>query len=113
MTEQSTLFAGPDAILDQVAAWRSGGRKVAVATVIKTWGSSPRPVGSQLAVDESGAMVGSVSGGCIEGAVIEQAIAAMGDLKPRRLEFGVSDADAWHVGLACGGRIEVYVEPVE
>lgn len=113
MTDQSSLFAGPDAILDQVAAWRDDGRKVAVATVIRTWGSSPRPVGSQLAVDQSGAMVGSVSGGCIEGAVVEQAIAAMGDGKPRRLEFGVSDADAWHVGLACGGRVEVYVEPVE
>lgn len=113
MTEPSTLFANPDAILDQIAAWRGAGRKVAVATVIKTWGSSPRPVGSQLAVDQAGAMVGSVSGGCIEGAVVEQAIAAMGDGKPRRLEFGVADEDAWHVGLACGGRVEVYVEPVE
>jgi xanthine/CO dehydrogenase XdhC/CoxF family maturation factor len=113
MTDQSTLFAGPDAIIDQIAAWRGEGRKVAVATVIRTWGSSPRPVGSQLAVDESGAMVGSVSGGCIEGAVVEQAIAAMNDRRPRRLEFGVSDAEAWHVGLACGGRVEVYVELVE
>lgn len=113
MTEQSTLFASPDAILDQIAAWRDEGRKVAVATVIKTWGSSPRPVGSQLAVDQSGAMVGSVSGGCIEGAVVEQAIAAMGDGKPRRLEFGVADEDAWHVGLACGGRVAVFVEPVQ
>lgn len=113
MSEPSTLFANPDAILDQITAWRDAGRKVAVATVIKTWGSSPRPVGSQLAVDQTGAMVGSVSGGCIEGAVVEQAIAAMGDGKPRRLEFGVADEDAWHVGLACGGRVEVYVEPVE
>lgn len=113
MTDQSTLFADADSILDTIAGWRADGRKVAVATVVRTWGSSPRPVGSQLAVDEDGAMVGSVSGGCIEGAVVEQAIASMADLTPRRLEFGVSDEDAWHVGLACGGRVEVYVEPVE
>jgi xanthine/CO dehydrogenase XdhC/CoxF family maturation factor len=112
-TDQSTLFADADAILDQIADWRAKGRNVAVATVIRTWGSSPRPVGSQLAVDQDGAMVGSVSGGCIEGAVVEQAIASMGDKEPRRLEFGVSDEDAWHVGLACGGRVEVYVEAVE
>ncbi len=109
-TTSDTLFAGPDAILQQIADWQDAGRKVALATVVKTWGSSPRPIGSQLAVDEDGAMVGSVSGGCIEGAVVEEALKAMRDGEPRRLSFGVSHEDAWHVGLACGGKVEVFVE---
>ena len=85
---------------------------MALATVLSTWGSAPRPAGSQLAVDETGAFVGSVSGGCVEGAVVTEAIAAMQDGKPRSLSFGVSNEDAWAVGLACGGQIRVYVEPV-
>ena len=80
---------------------------------MKTWGSAPRPAGSQIAVRDDGAFVGSVSGGCVEGAVIEEAQAAMRDGKTRKLEFGVSDEQAWSVGLACGGRIEIFVEPVE
>lgn len=97
---------------DAAATWLSEGRKVALATVVKTWGSAPRQAGSQIAVREDGAFVGSVSGGCIEGAVIEEALLAMADGKVRNLEFGVSDETAWSVGLACGGRIEIFVEPV-
>jgi len=102
-----------DDVLDQASRWRSEGKGVGLATVVSTWGSSPRPAGSHLAVDENGAMIGSVSGGCIEGAVVLEAQAAIKDGKPRLLEFGVSDDDAWAVGLACGGRIQVYVEPIE
>ncbi len=102
-----------DKILEQVAAWRAEGRKAALATVVTTWGSSPRPVGSQLAVDETGAMVGSVSGGCIEGAVVKEALEVMTDQRPRLLDFGVSNEQAWEVGLACGGKVQVYVEAVD
>jgi xanthine/CO dehydrogenase XdhC/CoxF family maturation factor len=87
-----------DDILQQAAAWRGENRGVALATVVRTWGSSPRPVGSQLAVEDGGAMVGSVSGGCIEG---------------RLLEFDVSNEQAWDVGLACGGIVHVFVERLE
>ena len=99
-------------VLDQVGKWKEAGKGVAVATVIVTWGSSPRPVGSQLGVDDSGAMVGSVSGGCIEGAVVKEALDAIKDGKPRLLDFGVSDEQAWDVGLACGGKVQVFVEKV-
>ena len=102
-----------DDILEQAAAWRVEGRKVALATVVRTWGSSPRPVGSQLAVADGGAMVGSVSGGCIEGAVVGEALEAMEDGKPRLLEFNVSNEQAWDVGLTCGGTVHVFVERVE
>ena len=100
-------------ILQQAASWRADGRKVALATVVSTWGSSPRPVGSQMAVNDTGSMVGSVSGGCIEGAVVDEARKAMEDGEPRLLSFGVSNELAWEVGLACGGRVQVYVEAVE
>jgi xanthine/CO dehydrogenase XdhC/CoxF family maturation factor len=108
-----TQLEKPGEILDIAQHWRAEGRKVALATVVATWGSSPRPVGSQLVVDEKGAMEGSVSGGCIEGAVVGEAIAAIKDGKPRLLDFGVSDEQAWEVGLACGGKIKIYVERVE
>lgn len=98
--------------LKEAAAWLAEGRKVALGTVVRTWGSAPRPAGSQIAVRDDGAFTGSVSGGCIEGAVIEEALAAMADGKTRNLEFGVSDEQAWAVGLACGGRIAIFVEPV-
>ena len=101
-----------DDVLCTAARWTGQGRKTALATVVKTWGSSPRPTGSQLAVRDDGVFVGSVSGGCVEGAVIEAALETMRDAKPRNLEFGVSDEQAWAVGLACGGRIEIFVEPV-
>ncbi len=100
-------------LLDVAEAWRREGRRVAIATVVSTWGSSPRPAGSLLVVDERGEMLGSVSGGCIEGAVIREAMEVMRGAPPRLLEFGVSDEQAWEVGLACGGRVQVYVEAVE
>ena len=102
-----------DDVLGSAAVWLAEGHKVALATVVKTWGSAPRPTGSQIAVRDDGAFVGSVSGGCVEGAVIQEAQAAIGDGRVRKLEFGVSDEQAWSVGLACGGRIEIFVEPVE
>jgi LAO/AO transport system kinase len=100
-------------VLGQIESWRAASRRVALATVVRTWGSSPRPVGSHLAVADDGAFVGSVSGGCVEGAVVSEALATIEDGKPRLLEFGISDAEAWHVGLACGGRLQVYVERIE
>jgi xanthine dehydrogenase accessory factor/LAO/AO transport system kinase len=100
-------------ILDQAARWRRAGRGVALATVIKTWGSSPRPAGAKLAVADSGEFVGSVSGGCVEGAVVGEAQEVIKDGKPRLLDFGISDDQAWEVGLACGGKVEIYVERVE
>ncbi|MEQ8371421.1 MAG: XdhC family protein [Alphaproteobacteria bacterium] len=95
------------------ARWRAAGLGVALATVVSTWGSSPRPVGSQLAVDEHGNFVGSVSGGCIEGAVVETAQRIIRQGGVELLDFGVSDDDAWAVGLACGGRVQVFVERLD
>ena len=100
-------------ILDQAARWREAGTGVALATVVSTWGSSPRPVGAKLAVDDKGAMVGSVSGGCVEGAVVTEALDVIDSGKPKMLEFGVADETAWKVGLSCGGTIRVFVEKVE
>jgi len=107
------MSTDPEDVLEQAAAWRDAGRGVALATVVKTWGSSPRPAGSQLAVDAAGHFVGSVSGGCVEGAVVATASEVIASGEPRMLEFGVSDEQAWAVGLACGGQIRVYVERVE
>ena len=102
-----------DDVLAHAGRWLDEGRRVAIATVVSTWGSSPRPTGSQLAVDETGRMAGSVSGGCIEGAVVDEAKQVMDGPAPRLLEFGVSDEQAWEVGLACGGTVHVYVERLE
>lgn len=93
-------------------SWMLAGREVAVATVVETWGSAPRPVGSHLVIDEDGNFEGSVSGGCVEGAVISEAAEVIASGEPRMLEFGVADETAWRVGLSCGGRIRVYVERV-
>jgi len=98
--------------LDATEQWLKQGRAVALGTVIATWGSAPRQPGSVIAVREDGAFAGSVSGGCVEGAVIEAAEASLRDGKHRRLEFGVADEQAWSVGLVCGGHIEILVEPV-
>ncbi|PKA39024.1 XdhC family protein [Rhizobium sullae] len=90
--------------------WKKSGRDVAIATVIETWGSAPRPAGSHLVIDGDGNFEGSVSGGCVEGAVIAEAMDVIGDGKAKMLEFGVADETAWRVGLSCGGRIRVFVE---
>ncbi len=101
-----------DEVLQQLADWQDAGHRVAVATVVSTWGSSPRPVGSQLGVNDRGEMVGSVSGGCIEGAVVKEALEVMAGAPPKLLDYGVSNEQAWEVGLACGGKLEVYIEPI-
>ena len=98
--------------LRQAADWIAQGGRVALATVIETWGSAPRPAGSQLVVHEDGRFEGSVSGGCIEGEVVAAAQDAIASGKPAVLEFGVSNEAAWKVGLACGGRIRIHVDPV-
>ncbi len=102
-----------DDALAAAARWQDEGRRVALATVVATWGSSPRPVGSQLAVDDRGRMAGSVSGGCIEGAVVHEAQAVMAGGGSKLLEYGVTDEMAWEVGLACGGTVRVFLEPLE
>ncbi|MBZ8134670.1 XdhC family protein [Afifella sp. IM 167] len=94
-------------------AWRKEGREVALATVVETWGSAPRPVGSHLVIDGEGNFEGSVSGGCVEGAVVGEALEVIGAHQAKMLEFGVADETAWRVGLSCGGKIRVFVEPVE
>lgn len=97
-------------VLQQAEAWSQAGLGVAIATVTSTWGSALRPAGSQLAVNEKGAFAGSVSGGCIEAAVVQEALEAIRDGKARKLEYGVSNEQAWEVGMACGGTIQVFVE---
>jgi xanthine/CO dehydrogenase XdhC/CoxF family maturation factor len=97
-------------ILAVAAAWAASGEQVAVATVTDTWGSSPRPAGSQMAVTKSGRMAGSVSGGCIEGAVAEAAMQTIASGTPQLLDFGITNERAWEVGLACGGKLKVFVE---
>jgi LAO/AO transport system ATPase len=104
--------ASDDELLQRVQAWRAAGKGVALATVVRTWGSSPRAEGSHLAVEEGGGFVGSVSGGCVEGAVISEAMGVIAAGTPKLLEFGVSDEQAWDVGLACGGKVQVYVERI-
>lgn len=111
-TSTDSSDPSPEDVLEQAAAWRRQGRQVALATVVSTWGSAPRRPGSQLAVDAGGAMVGSVSGGCVEGAVIAEAREVIAEGRPRLLEFGVSNDEAWEVGLACGGTIEIFVERI-
>lgn len=108
-----TQMLDHDDVLERAAAWKEDGDKVALATVVKTWGSSPRPVGSRLAIKGDGQFIGSVSGGCIEGAVVGEALAAMEDGKTRMLDFGVTDEMAWEVGLACGGEIKIFVERLD
>jgi xanthine/CO dehydrogenase XdhC/CoxF family maturation factor len=100
-------------ILKAAEDWRKNGRSVALATVVETWGSAPRPVGSNLVIDEEGNFLGSVSGGCVEGAVVTEALDVIESGKPKMLEFGVADDTAWKVGLSCGGKIRVFVEKVE
>ncbi len=106
------MLARDEDILKAAEEWRNSGRGVALATVVETWGSAPRPVGSNLVIDSEGNFLGSVSGGCVEGAVVTEAIDVIDSGKPKMLEFGVADETAWEVGLSCGGTIRVYVEKV-
>ncbi len=98
-------------ILDQISEWLENGHSIALASVIKTWGSSPRQAGAGMAVTQDGQIAGSVSGGCVEGAVIQAALEVIESKSPIRLHFGVTDTDAWEVGLACGGEIEIFIRP--
>ena len=108
-----TQVATPDEARDPLMIaeeWKNEGKDVAIATVVETWGSAPRPAGSHLVIDADGNFHGSVSGGCVEGAVVTEAIDIISSGTPRMLEFGVADETAWQVGLSCGGRIRVFVE---
>jgi xanthine dehydrogenase accessory factor len=101
-------------VLSDIDQWRTeDDAPIALATVIETWGSAPRKVGAKMAVRPDGAMAGSVSGGCVEGAVVEAANETLAGGRPQLLEFGVADETAWEVGLACGGHIKVWVEPLD
>jgi xanthine dehydrogenase accessory factor len=113
ITAAGSLTPDAEDVFSQASAWREAGEQVALATVIETWGSSPRPVGSQMAVTASGRIAGSVSGGCIEGAVAEAARATMASGDPQTLAFGVTNERAWEVGLACGGKIRLFVERLD
>ena len=106
------MLSSDSDILREAEAWAREGRPVALATVVETWGSAPRPVGSRLVIDGEGRFLGSVSGGCVEGEVMTEAADVIADGRPRMLEFGVQDETAWRAGLSCGGRIKVYVERV-
>ena len=100
-------------LLDQIDTWQDQNKRVAVATVVKVWGSAPRPLGSKMIVSSDGEMAGSVSGGCVEGAVVEEAGSVLETGEPKLVHFGVSDDRAWSVGLSCGGEIEVFIESLE
>jgi xanthine/CO dehydrogenase XdhC/CoxF family maturation factor len=106
------MLSRDEDILKAAEEWTKAGRGVALATVVETWGSAPRPVGSNLIIDNEGNFLGSVSGGCVEGAVVTEAIDVIDSGKSKMLEFGVADDTAWKVGLSCGGTIRVYVEKV-
>jgi xanthine/CO dehydrogenase XdhC/CoxF family maturation factor len=99
-------------VLNQIATWQQQGKVVALATVVKVYGSAPRPLGAKMAVSALGEMVGSVSGGCVEGAVVQEALDVLCTGQPRLVEYGIADELAMTVGLACGGNIQVFVEPV-
>ncbi|HFQ93772.1 MAG TPA: XdhC family protein, partial [Anaerolineae bacterium] len=101
-------------IISEIDQWLADGRTpIALATVIQTWGSAPRRAGAKMAVNAAGEMAGSVSGGCVEGAVVEAAQQTLADGRPQLLHFGVADETAWEVGLACGGTIDVFVERLD
>lgn len=99
-------------VLDEIARWQGEGKAVALATVVKVYGSAPRPLGAKMAISEKGEMAGSVSGGCVEGAVVQEALAVLKAGQPKLVEYGIADELAATVGLACGGNIEVFVEPL-
>jgi xanthine/CO dehydrogenase XdhC/CoxF family maturation factor len=100
-------------LLQAAEGWVAAGHGAALATVVQTWGSAPRPAGSNLVIKDDGVFLGSVSGGCVEGAVITEALDVIESGEPKLLEFGVADETAWKVGLSCGGTIRVFVEKIE
>jgi xanthine/CO dehydrogenase XdhC/CoxF family maturation factor len=107
------MLASENEVLAAAETWRREGRGVALATVVETWGSAPRPAGSHLVIDDRDNFLGSVSGGCVEGAVVGEAADVIKSGVPKMLEFGVADETAWAVGLSCGGKIRVLVEKVD
>jgi xanthine/CO dehydrogenase XdhC/CoxF family maturation factor len=110
---EAAMIVTDENILAEAESWAREGRKVALATVVETWGSAPRPVGSHLVIDGDANFLGSVSGGCVEGAVVTEALDVLETGKPKMLEFGVADETAWKAGLSCGGRIKVFVEKID
>jgi len=113
MTGAGDTDRDPLDLLELALEWRQSGKSVALATVVQTWGSSPRPAGSHLVIADDGSFEGSVSGGCVEGEVINAAKEVIRNGRQQLLEFGVTDDEAWQVGLACGGQIQILLEPVE
>jgi xanthine/CO dehydrogenase XdhC/CoxF family maturation factor len=107
------MLTRDDDLLRNAEEWRRAGHGVALATVVETWGSAPRPAGSNLVINDEGTFLGSVSGGCVEGAVVTEALDVIASGVPKLLEFGVADETAWQVGLSCGGAIRIYVEKVD
>jgi xanthine dehydrogenase accessory factor len=107
------MLAADDEILRTAVEWHAQSGQVAIATVVETWGSAPRPIGSQLVVGGDGRFVGSVSGGCIEADIVTEALDVIANGPPKLREFGVSDETAWRAGLSCGGRIKIFVERVD
>jgi xanthine/CO dehydrogenase XdhC/CoxF family maturation factor len=99
-------------VLPEIVEWRRQGKRVALATVVRVWGSAPRPLGSKMAISEDGDMVGSVSGGCVEGAVLAESEGVLASGEAKLVSYGVSDETAWSVGLSCGGTIEIFIEPL-
>jgi len=113
MAASDVTTVSDEHVLKEAAKWRQAGKKVALATVVSSWGSSPRPSGSQLAVSDDGTFVGSVSGGCIEGAVVTEALEVMKTKVPKVLDYGITNELAWEVGLACGGQVKIFVEALD
>lgn len=99
-------------LISSIEQWRGAGKQVALATVVKVYGSAPRPLGSKMAISSADEILGSVSGGCVEGAVVEEAQRVLQTGQPKLVEFGIADELALNVGLACGGNIEVFIEPL-
>ena len=100
-------------IIEEAYDWLEANQKVVLATVIQTWGSSPRPTGSRMVVNENGDFSGSVSGGCVESAVVRECVGIIKENKPfKKIEFKVSNESAWEIGLSCGGEIVVYLEQI-
>ena len=113
MAASDVTTVSDEHVLNEAAKWRDAGKSVALATVVSSWGSSPRPRGSQLAVSDDGTFVGSVSGGCIEGAVVTEALEVMKTKSPKVLDYGITNELAWEVGLACGGQVKIFVEALD